>query len=151
MRFAKWILLVFLFALWVSVSTAQAQSAEPRTITVPYTLGSQGLIQIPCQTETGKTYACTLDTGAARSVGASYTAITVNSSEQAELTTVSGSGGAAVVPTYLTISGQRFRIPLMVWQGRKKLGFDILLGQDVLRQFKSVTVDYVHHVVIFAK
>lgn len=91
-----------------------------------------------------------IDTGAARTIGEKYTANPTNDAERAEVNTVGGSAMAQIVLTYLTISGKRFRIPLVVAQGsNKKLGFDILIGQDVLAEFASVKIDYANHVVIF--
>jgi hypothetical protein len=142
MRPASILALLFLILL----SCAPAKSA---TLSVPYRLDEQGLVKIPCSTETGKTYACEIDTGAAQTVGETYTAIVPIGSDRVDINTVSGSSSAAIVLTYLTISGKRFRISMVVSQGPRKLGFDVLIGQDVLSQFRSVQIDYANHVVIF--
>lgn len=120
------------------------------SIRVPFTL-DRGLIKIRCITDTGRQRVCAIDTGATRTVAAPSAATVPAGSVQVVLWTASGSAGAEIVTSSITIAGQKFPVTMIVLQRDFGIGCDVLIGQDILSQFDSVTVDYKTRIVTFNK
>ena len=128
--------------------------AAATTFSVPFRINpSTRTIQISCEMESqpGKIQRCTSDTGAQRSVGGLAT-VSSASLLLAKFTTMLTPGGSQIVretQQVLVVGDTKVPISLEVITDAKELDSDILIGQDFLQQFSSVSIDYKNHVVTF--
>lgn len=125
------------------VSGAHAKSLSVRFKT------RNGLVVIPCSTDRGERE-CVIDTGA------SGTIIDKRAVRGALLgsSVTGGLGGPIdmqVREASIWIAGVEVKSLVRVTDLRSRIGEDVLLGEDVFKQFDSVLIDYKNHLVVFQK
>ena len=112
-----------------------------------------GTIQLGCETESQprKTLRCTIDTGAQRSVGDSsvMSKASMRGATARVIQTSAGDQAARETSQVIIVGPVKIPVSLEVTDGVERMDADILIGQDFLRHFSSVKVDYKNHVVIF--
>lgn len=109
-----------------------------------------GMVGIPCQIDsTKRSYTCVIDSGA------TYTVVSdrVVKAEGPVIEMTTGNGAVRVHQREVSLTianGLEVKSKALV-QSRMVEGVDILVGQDVLRQFKYVTFDYENRKVEFQR
>jgi len=109
-----------------------------------------GVVGIPCQIDSVKrSYTCLIDSGA------TYTVVSdrVVKAEGPVIEMTTGNGAVRVHQREVSLTlakGLDVKSKALV-QSRMVEGVDILVGQDVLRQFKYVTFDYENRKVEFQR
>ena len=108
------------------------------------------MVGIPCQINGLKRrYTCVIDSGATYTVVSDR--VLKPEGPVIEMTTANGAVRVHQREVSLTIaSGLEVKSKALV-QSRMLAGIDILVGQDVLRQFKYVTFDYENRIVDFQR
>ena len=131
-----------------------ALPASATTFSVPFSINpSTRTVQIPCEMESqpGKVMRCTIDTGSQKSAGGSG-AVSKASRRGAILMVMLTPGGIQhVYETHqvLIVGGFKTPVSFEVLENVDRLDADILIGEDFLQQFSSVTIDYKRQVVTF--
>jgi len=125
----------------VFVPRAQAQSVDPVTAIRMAADPSHKMVGFPCQVnDDPRRYVCLIDSGATNTIVSDRVV-------KAEGPVIEMSTGNGVVRVHqrevsLTIAGGLELKSKAFIQSMMLQGVDILVGQDVLRQFKSVIFDY---------
>jgi hypothetical protein len=125
-----------------------ASSAHAKTLSVPFKTRN-GLVVIRCSTDRGERE-CVIDTGS------SGTIIDKRAVRGALLGSDSIGGLAGPIDMQVReasiwIAGVEIKSLVRVTDLRSRIGEDVLLGEDVFKQFDLVAIDYKHRVVIFQK
>ena len=121
--------------------------ARSEPYVVPFRM-HQGLPCVPCSTNRGN-YDCVLDTGAAATViDERSVAATVWLGAQ-QVDGLDGSHTMRLLETSITVGGVPLKVVAHVTNLRSTIGADVIIGEDVLRQFRSVTIDYKSKTALF--
>ena len=137
-------------AFWIVVCLLSfVSSAHAKSLCVPFKTRN-GLLVIPCSTYLGERE-CVIDTGASTTI-LDKRAVVGGAWLGADVTGgLAGPVKMKLLETSVRIAGVEVRSVVRVTDLRARIGEDVLLGEDVLKQFDSVAIDYKHHVVIFQK
>jgi predicted aspartyl protease len=135
-----------ILALLFSAFVASVASAQ--TLTVPYQISSEGEIEIPCESNS-KVLRCMIDTGATASVASTKVVTAPPNAPKATYKTAAGSSSAPIARAKIRIADKDFQLTVIVTPAVNNLGTDFVLGGSFLSDFKSVTIDYQHNVVVF--
>jgi hypothetical protein len=121
--------------------------ARPEHHVVPFRM-RRGLLCIPCSTNRGN-YDCVLDTGAAATViderdvaGTAWLGV-----DQAG--GIDGPHKMRLLETSVTVGGVLLKLVAHVADLRSTIGADVIIGEDALGQFRSVTIDYQNKTALF--
>jgi hypothetical protein len=121
--------------------------ARPEQHPVPFRM-HRGLLCIPCSTNRGN-YDCVLDTGAAATViderdvaGTAWLGV-----DQAG--SINGPHKMRLLETSVTVGGVALKLVAHVTDLRSTIGADVIIGEDALGQFRSVTIDYQNKAALF--
>jgi hypothetical protein len=139
------------FALVISLAVllAFAPATRAETHRIPFKVHG-GLLFIPCSTDDGL-YDCVIDTGASRTVVDEH-ATTRPALLNGDI--AHGVGGAkkmTTVNTVITIGGMRLSLVVAVMPLRPATHADVIIGEDILGYFASVTIDYKNSVIVFER
>lgn len=138
-----------LAALCASVSFAQ-------DIKIPFTVNpNNGTLQVSCETESlpGKVQFCTIDSGAQSSLAdtKAVSMSAMNGAQTVQIATPAGTQFAKKIQQKVMIGGVMTPVTLEVTSTIRRLDSDLIIGEDFLSQFSTVTIDYKNHVLIFGK
>jgi hypothetical protein len=131
-----------------------ALPATATSFSVPFSIDPKtGTIQVACETESqpGKVLRCTIDSGAQRSVGgsAAVSKASRRGGKFVVMLTPAGVQAAYETQQVLIVGAMKIPVSFEVIANVQRLDADILIGQDFLQQFSSVTIDYKNRVVTF--
>ena len=145
MRSARRLLFAVLF-LFLSPS-------RPAPVSVPFQITSTGLIEVICemQSKPGKVLSCIIDTGAQNSMAAVSAVSTksVHGAPTVAFLTAAGKQVAYLTKQTILLGGVPIPATVEVTPMLSAMGTDVLIGEDVLSQFQSFSIDYKNHVLTY--
>lgn len=138
------------FIMLVAAQVIHAQKTSIVTAVPMETDPQHKMVQVPCKVSgVDRRYVCIIDSGATNTIISDR--ILKGGSSTSSVTTGNGVIRVHQREVLLTIGdGVEFRLNAYV-QSTMVQGVDILIGQDVLRQFKFVTLDYENRQVDFQR
>ena len=123
---------------------------RPVPISIPFEITDNGLIQVMCQMQSnaGEVLSCIIDTGAQNSMA---TASSVSSQSMRGTPTIGFQTAAGRQTAHLTkqvilLGEVHLPATVEVTPLIRAMNADVLIGEDVLSRFQSVSIDYKHHV-----
>lgn len=133
---------------------AFARPATATSFTVPFSINpNTRTIQVGCEIESqpGKLLRCTIDTGSQKSAGGSGAVSKASRRGATVMVMLTPTGVQHVYETrqVLIVGGLKIPVSFEVIANADRLDADILIGEDFLQQFSSVTIDYRKQVVTF--
>jgi len=134
-------------ALMLLLAGSDLVVARPEQHTIPFRM-RRGLLCIPCSTNRGN-YDCVLDTGAAATViderdvaGTAWLGV-----DQAG--GIDGPHKMRLLETSITVGGVALKLVAHVTDLKSTIGADVMIGEDALGQFRTVTIDYQNKTALF--
>ena len=100
-----------------------------------------GLLCIPCTTNRGN-YDCVLDTGAAATVIDEHAVSGIAWLGTDQAGGIDGPHKMRLLETSVTVGGVSLKLVAHVTSLRPTIRADVIIGEDMLSQFHSVTIDY---------
>jgi len=137
------------FAVLLAVLLFSVSPTRAETHRIPFKI-QNGHIFIPCTTDNGS-YECLIDTGANK------TAIDTHATTHpafAQADTVKGVVGAKQmrqVNTVITIDGIQLGLVVVVMPMHHESQWDVIIGEDILSFFPSVTIDFKNSVIVLER
>jgi len=121
--------------------------ARPEQHPVPFRM-HRGLLCIPCSTNRGN-YDCVLDTGAAATVIDERDVVGTAWLGVDQAGGIDGPHKMRLLETSVTVGGLALKLVAHVTDLRSTIGADVIIGEDALGQFRSVTIDYQNKTALF--
>lgn len=114
---------------------------------VPFRM-HRGILCIPCSTNRGN-YDCVLDTGAAATVIDERNVAGMAWLGMDQAGGIDGPHKMRLLETSITVDGVVLKLVAHVTDLKSTIGADVIIGENALSQFRSVTVDYQNKTVLF--
>ena len=127
--------------------------SRPAPVSIPFQITKTGLIEVICeiQSKPGKTLSCVIDTGAQNSMAAASSVSTksMHGAPTVGFLTAAGKQVAYLTKQTILLGGVPLPATVEVTPMLSAMGTDVLIGEDVLSQFQSFSIDYRNHVLTY--